>query len=74
MKKSLREELERIHTITYGKRVVTEENIIDKIFKTIGIDRDKLPKIDEPKSMAAANKSTRDNVVNFMVIEKLNDC
>ena len=49
MKKSLREELERIHTITYGKRVVTEENIIDKIFKTIGIDRDKLPKIDEPK-------------------------
>lgn len=49
MKKSLREELERIHTITYGKQVVTEENIIDKIFKTIGIDRDKLPKIDEPK-------------------------
>ena len=30
-------------------------------------------KIDEPKSTAAANKSTRDNVVNFMVIEKLND-
>ena len=32
MKKSLREELERIHTITYGKQVVTEENIIDKIW------------------------------------------
>lgn len=49
MKKSLREELERIHTITYGKQVVTEENVIDKIFKAIGLDRDKLPKIDEPK-------------------------
>ena len=69
MKKSLREELERIHTITYGKQVVAEENIIDKIFKAIGIDRDKLPKIDEPKSAAATNNSMRCNVVNFMVIE-----
>jgi murein DD-endopeptidase MepM/ murein hydrolase activator NlpD len=60
MKKSLREELERIHTITYGKRVVTEENIIDKIFKTIGIDRDKLPKIDEPKKADFASSDVEE--------------
>ena len=45
MKKTLIEELERIHSITYGKKVVLEENFLDKIFGK----KKKGKKIDDPK-------------------------
>jgi murein DD-endopeptidase MepM/ murein hydrolase activator NlpD len=48
MKKSLREELERIHTITYGKQVVTEEGFLDNINKKLNSFLDSI-KVDEPK-------------------------
>jgi len=47
MKRTLSEELERIHTMTYGKNVVGE-NFIDKILNKIGIKRDD-KKEDDPK-------------------------
>ncbi len=32
MKKTLREELERIHTLTYGKKVIEEQGLLDRLF------------------------------------------
>jgi murein DD-endopeptidase MepM/ murein hydrolase activator NlpD len=46
MKKTLTEELERIHTITYGKKVIEEQGFLDKILKGIGLKKDK---VDDPK-------------------------
>jgi hypothetical protein len=49
MKKSLIEELERIHTLTYGKQMLSEQSLLDKILgKVTGKDKDKT-KIDDPK-------------------------
>lgn len=48
MKKTLIEELERIHSITYGKNVILEDNFLDKLFggkKKEGTEK----KIDDPK-------------------------
>jgi murein DD-endopeptidase MepM/ murein hydrolase activator NlpD/GH24 family phage-related lysozyme (muramidase) len=48
MKRTLSEELERIHTMTYGKNVIVEQNLIDKILTKVGIKKgDK--KTDDPK-------------------------
>lgn len=46
MKKSLTEELERIHTLTYGKKVLEEQGFLDKILKSVGL---KKYKDDDPK-------------------------
>ena len=49
MKKTLTEELQRIHEITYGKKVVNE-NFVDKLLNKIGLGKDKgVKKIDDPK-------------------------
>ena len=49
MKKTLTEELQRIHEITYGKQVVNE-GFIDKLLSKIGLGDDKDgKKIDDPK-------------------------
>jgi len=48
MKKSLREELERIHTITYGKRLINEDGFLDRITKTLSSIGDS-KKVDNPK-------------------------
>jgi hypothetical protein len=49
MKKSLIEELKRIHTLTYGKQVISEETLLDKILGRTG-DKDKEEtKVDDPK-------------------------
>jgi len=44
MKRSLTEELERIHTITYGKKVIEEQGFLDRILKGVGLK----DKVDEP--------------------------
>jgi|Laugresu1bdmlbsd_1035121.scaffolds.fasta_scaffold00692_9 murein DD-endopeptidase MepM/ murein hydrolase activator NlpD/GH24 family phage-related lysozyme (muramidase) len=46
MKRNLTEELERIHTITYGKKVIEEQGFLDKILKGVGLKKDK---VDDPK-------------------------
>jgi hypothetical protein len=48
MKRTLSEELERIHTMTYGKNVIVQENLIDKILNKIGLKKDD-KKVDDPK-------------------------
>ena len=49
MKKTLTEELQRIHEITYGKEVVNE-NFVDTLLNKIGLGKDKGgKKIDDPK-------------------------
>jgi len=48
MKKSLQEELERIHGITYGNNVINE-GFIDSILQKVGIKTDGDKKSDDPK-------------------------
>jgi peptidoglycan hydrolase-like protein with peptidoglycan-binding domain len=49
MKKTLTEELQRIHEITYGKKVVNE-NFVNNLLNKIGLGKDKgVKKIDDPK-------------------------
>lgn len=48
MKKTLTEELERIHTLTYGKKVIEEQGFLDRLLKGIGLKKD-LKKVDDPK-------------------------
>ena len=47
MKKSLREQIERIHTLTYGKKVVKEGFLDDLLGKEV--DEQSTQKIDDPK-------------------------
>jgi peptidoglycan hydrolase-like protein with peptidoglycan-binding domain len=47
MKRSLKEEIERIHTLTYGKKVVSEQNFVDKVLSSIGFNSE-TKKVDEP--------------------------
>lgn len=49
MKKNLNEELKRLHTLTYGGKVIEESDFIKRILKSLGIKDDKEFKIDEPK-------------------------
>lgn len=49
MKKTLVEELERIHSITYGKKVLEEQNLLDRIFSAVGLKDDEEKKKDDPK-------------------------
>ena len=45
-KRTLKEEIERIHTITYGKKVLMEDDLLTKLLKG-GVDNDK-PVVDDP--------------------------
>lgn len=66
MKRTLSEELERIHTMTYGKNVIAEQNLIDKILNKIGLKRDD-KKVDDPKK---ADLVTDDVKEFYSTIEK----
>ena len=48
MKKSLIEELERIHTLTYGKKIISEEGFLDTLTKRLKSFSDSL-RVDDPK-------------------------
>ena len=48
MKKTLREELERIHTLTYGKKVIEEQGFLDNLLTKVGLKKDE-KKVDDPK-------------------------
>jgi hypothetical protein len=49
MKKSLLEELHRIHELTYGKKILVEDNLLDKILNKITGKKDDETKVDDPK-------------------------
>ncbi len=59
MKKTLIEELERIHSITYGKEIVLEDNFLDKIINSSS--NKNVKKIDDPKKADYVS----DDVVEF---------
>ena len=44
MKRTLSEELQRIHSITYGKKVIKEEGFLDKLLQKVGIEKSDDPK------------------------------
>jgi murein DD-endopeptidase MepM/ murein hydrolase activator NlpD len=49
MKRTLQEDLERIHSITYGKGVI-QEGLLDDILKKVGLKKgEQTKKIDDPK-------------------------
>jgi len=56
MKRSLTEELERIHTITYGKQVTEQEGFLDRILKGVGLK----DKVDEPKKADLVSDDVND--------------
>jgi len=49
MKKNIIEDLERIHSITYGERTLKEQKFFDKILRTLGIKKKEDKKVDDPK-------------------------
>lgn len=49
MKKTLVEELERIHSITYGKEKIQEQRLLDKILSAVGLGNKEEKKVDDPK-------------------------
>ena len=59
-KRTLKEEIERIRTITYGKKVLVEDETIDKIIKNIN-PQTNAPVYDDP----AKADYVDDNVMNF---------
>jgi hypothetical protein len=44
MKRTLREDLERIHSITYGDKILQEQGFLDNLLKKVGLE-----KTDDPK-------------------------
>ena len=60
-KRTLKEELERIHSITYGKKILMEDNLLTKLLQGGGSD-DTKPTIDDPSKADYVN----DNVKKFL--------
>jgi hypothetical protein len=60
MKKNLKEELIRIHQITYGKKLI-KEGFIDDILQKVGVDKNNKKIIDDPKKADLVNS----NVIEF---------
>ena len=70
MKRTLKEELERIHGLTYGKKILAEDNFIDKILNKVGVKDGEAKKIDDPKK---ADLVTSDVQQFFDTIKKAAD-
>lgn len=69
MKKTLVEELERIHSITYGKEMIQEQKILDKILSTVGLDN-KTKKVDDPKKADLVSDDVNDFYQNLELGKK----
>jgi murein DD-endopeptidase MepM/ murein hydrolase activator NlpD len=65
MKKNLTEELKRIHSLTYGKEILNEEGFLNKILKSVGLEKQDDPKkADEVSQDVDAFFKTLENSVN----------
>ena len=68
-KRTLIEELERIHTITYGKKVLLEDNLLTKLVQ--GGDTNAIKPIDDPtKADLVDNNVSKSTKVGFNGISK----
>ena len=61
-KRTLKEELERIHSITYGKKVLLEDDLLTKLVQ--GGDPNAIKPIDDPSKADFVD----DDVKNFKII------
>jgi murein DD-endopeptidase MepM/ murein hydrolase activator NlpD len=61
MKKTITEELERIHKLTYGEKVMNESDFMSRILKALGIKNKNEIKVDDPKK----SDYLTDNVDDF---------
>lgn len=68
MKKTILEELERIHSVTYGKDIIEEQKLFDKILRALGIKKGEDKKIDDPKK---ADFVSEDVKQFFETLEKI---
>jgi murein DD-endopeptidase MepM/ murein hydrolase activator NlpD/GH24 family phage-related lysozyme (muramidase) len=68
MKKSLREELERMLTITYGEKVIEEQNLLNRILSDIGLDKTE-KKVDDPKKADLVSSDVQEFYDNLESIE-----
>jgi murein DD-endopeptidase MepM/ murein hydrolase activator NlpD len=60
MKRTLQEDLERIHSITYGKQVI-QEGLLDDILKKVGLKKGEQPqKVDDPKKADLVSSDVND--------------
>lgn len=60
MKKTIEEQLTRIHTLTYGDSKVINEDFIGKILQKVGLKKDKGDKIDDPKKADLVSDDVRE--------------
>jgi murein DD-endopeptidase MepM/ murein hydrolase activator NlpD len=60
MKRTLLEDLERIHSITYGKQTIQEQGLLDNILRKVGLKDDKADKIDDPKKADLVSSDVND--------------
>ena len=59
-KLTLKEQLERIHTITYGKKVISEAGFLDKVLDFADFHKKDLPKVDDPKKADYVSDNVKD--------------
>lgn len=60
MKRTLQEDLERIHSITYGKQII-QEGLLDDILKKVGLKKgEQTQKIDDPKKADLVSSDVND--------------
>ena len=69
MKKTLVEELERIHSTTYGKEMIQEQKILDKILSTVGLGNE-TKKVDDPKKADLVSDDVNDFYQNLELGKK----
>lgn len=70
-KKLLKEEIERIHSITYGKKVVLDEGLFNDILKYFGLSKsEKDKKFDDPKKADLIKGSIDDLFSTLKSIDK----
>ena len=68
MKKSLKEELERIHSISYGKNVILEDDFIDSLLNPVkGIEQKHVS--DDPKKADLVNNDPKNFFTNLKNID-----
>ncbi len=67
MKKTLLEDLKKIHSITYGDKTISENKIIDKILKRMNLTEEETPvkKIDDPKKADLVTANVEDFYANL---------
>ena len=68
-KRTLKEELERIHTITYGKQYIIEDNMLDSMFQSKPTEVTK-PPVDDPEKADYVTADVKKFFIDFDAINE----